>query len=773
MGPAVLLVGCPHGYSELVAEGATAIVGEEGTPFDAHPSLIVIGPTVENQTLAAQRLSHRFVGSGLVIVAPNGAITKTRRLLAMTPYVPLGTRVVADDPAQVREVVALGVARWQARQAREDVLREAGRTVVRVQKVERDRLPTPADGPPARARERLYTSVVEGAPEAILSFTPDGTITAWNPGAERLYGFSAEEAVGSEVTRIVPPDRTEEFASILRRVSQGETFSVETVRIHRTGKTLDVSITVAPIRGDSGEITGASAIVRDIGERLAAENALAERTAELDRARRDYADLYENAPDMYVSVDVRTATISRANRTLYERLGYAPGSLDGRPVYDLYDPDSFEAAEAALRELRTQGTVTNVRLRLRRADGSSLPALLNVTAIRDADGAVVGTRSLLRDISDLTELEARKAAMLEAAQDAIITIDSDGVVLEFNPAAEVMFGYDAPEAVGTKLGDLIVPPELRGRHEEGLRRAVDTGRGAILNQRLELSAVRKDGTSFPVELVVVQLQGMHPPLYTGFIRDLTETRAAQRELQESIEELRRSNEDLEQFAYVASHDLQEPLRMVIAYMDLLERRYGNSLDKEARSYVAFAADGARRMRRLVDDLLGYSRLRSGPRQQSECETEAVLRLVLGSLGGQIRESGAEVTYGALPVVLGDESQLQHVFQNLIANAIKYRRDAPLQIRIDATRAGDMWEFVVTDNGMGFEEAHARRIFQMFQRLHGAGDRSGTGIGLAVAKKIVDQHGGRIWARSSPGVGSRFHFTLRAATGSTQGGTAPS
>ena len=233
------------------------------------------------------------------------------------------------------------------------------------------------------------------------------------------------------------------------------------------------------------------------------------------------------------------------------------------------------------------------------------------------------------------------------------------------------------------------------------------------------------------------------------------------------EELKRSNSELEQFAYVASHDLQEPLRMVSSYMALMKRRYEGTLDSDADDFIGFAVDGANRMQTLINDLLTYSRVGTRGKPLTPIDCTSVLEQVLMNLEVAIDESGAVVTHDPLPTVMADDSQLAQVFQNLIGNAIKFRGEEPPHIHIAAEQKSDEWVFSVADNGIGIDPESFDRIFEIFQRLHGRDEYSGTGIGLAVCKKIVERHGGRMWVESEPGKGATFYFTIPAVR--TEGG----
>ncbi len=369
---------------------------------------------------------------------------------------------------------------------------------------------------------------------------------------------------------------------------------------------------------------------------------------------------------------------------------------------------------------------------------------------------------MLGTVPDITERKnaevkiQRLANIVESSNDAIITISLDGTIITWNKGAEQIYGYLSEEILGKSVS--ILAPEHLKNETKKLIEKVKLGEKI---QHYVTSRLRKGGKLIYVSIALSPVFDASSKLVaiSAIVRDITELKKADEILKFKLEELARSNKELEQFAYVSSHDLQEPLWMITGYLQLLQRKYRGELDEKADKYIRFAVDGAFQMQNLINDLLEFSRMTTSTREPGPANCEFILNQVLFNLKLFIKENKATVAHGSLPEVMIDFTQLVQIFQNLIINGIKFHSEEAPKIYISAEKKASEWVFSVQDNGIGIDPQYSGKIFEIFKRLHKKEEYPGTGIGLAICKKIVERCGGRIWVESELGKGSTFYFTI--------------
>lgn len=521
------------------------------------------------------------------------------------------------------------------------------------------------------------------------------------------------------------------------------------------GKITDRAADGSPVRiiGTHVDITG----------RKESENALRQSEERFRSLIQNSSDITTLLNDEGV-IQFITPAVSRV-------LGYQPYELEGRSIYNFLHTDAIGPAKKSLEQVQeSAGAVVAVELQFRHKDGSA--RLLESTLSNMINRAAVG--ALVCNSRDVTERKQAEKALAES-QRKIATLmsnlpgmayqclnDPRWTMLVVSEGCYELTGYLAEDLVHNRRAiwsDLIHPDDRESVWTQ-IQDAVHARRPYQLNYRIR-TADRAEKWVWEQGRGVFASDGRLLTL-EGFITDVTIRKRAEEELVRYTEELARSNAELEQFAYVSSHDLQEPLRMVSNYVQLLSRRYQDKLDADANEFINFAVEGARRMQQLINDLLMFSRVGTQGKPLQPTDANVVLRHVLDNLKIAIADSGAAITSETLPQVQADEVQLAQLFQNLIGNAIKFRAESAPRIHVGVVRkSAEEWAFSVSDNGIGIAPQYHQRVFVIFQRLHTRSEYPGTGIGLAICKKIVERHGGKIWVESEESQGATFSFTLQA------------
>jgi PAS domain S-box-containing protein len=447
------------------------------------------------------------------------------------------------------------------------------------------------------------------------------------------------------------------------------------------------------------------------------------------------------------------------NERWFEYSGTTLEEMAGWGWQKVHHPDHVQRVVDKISQCFQRGEVWEDTFPLRGRDGNYRWFLSRAVPIRDPEGRVLRWFGTNTDISESKESEAKYRGLLEAAPDAMVVVNQGGEIVLLNVQVEKQFGYRRDELVGQKVKNIIPEGFAERLIADALRSAEDTLAQEI-GAGIELNGRHKNGREFPIEIMLSPLESTEGILVTAAIRDITKRKKAEAQLLQKVEELNRSNDELQQFAYVASHDLQEPLRMVASYTQLLANRYKGRLDADADEFIAYAVDGSNRMQRLIQDLLAYSRAGTNGNSVRKISSENALKAAVTNLRAMIEESGAVVTHDSLPAITTNDTQLTQIFQNLVGNAIKYHGAEVPRVHVSAGKnGGKEWIFSVQDNGLGIDRQHFERIFVLFQRLHGRAEFDGTGIGLAICKKIVERQGGRIWVESQTERGSTFHFAL--------------
>ncbi|MBI4624595.1 MAG: PAS domain S-box protein [Verrucomicrobia bacterium] len=621
--------------------------------------------------------------------------------------------------------------------------------------------------------EEQFRMLVGGVKDyAIFMLDAGGRVTTWNAGAESIIGYSAPEVLGRHYSCIYPPDEIERGRpqEILHLAATEGRCEREARRVRKDGGRFWAHIVVSALRRPDGSLRGYAVVTRNITE----QKRMAELPARL-------AAIVQGSDDAIISQTL-DGVITSWNRAAEKLFGYTEDEAIGQPDTMVLPPErATEEAEILARIARGEGIDYFETVRVKK-NGGRVNVAVTISPIRDSEDRVIGASTIARDMTehnraaeDLRRSEARHTAILDAALDAILSIDHLGVIQDWNSAAERMFGYTRVAALGHRIDDLIIPSALLQIYRDGLAHYLITGAGSLIGRPIELSACRADGTELAVELGITHIPGSEPPLYTAVIRDITARKQAEAEVhrlnaglelrvRERTAELVSANEELESFSYSVSHDLRAPLRHISGFIEMLQQRTTRQLDDEGRRLVQDIADSARRMSRLIDALLDFSRLGRTELRKTRVPLGGLVQSAQAELRDELKDRKIEWIIGALPEAEVDPALMLQVLINLFSNALKFTRPrAVARLTVDVrAEPGELIGFV-RDNGVGFDRRYADKLFGVFQRLHRASEFEGTGIGLATVRLIIHRHGGRTWAEGTPDGGATFYFSLPATT----------
>lgn len=616
----------------------------------------------------------------------------------------------------------------------------------------------------AEAENRGLAAIVQSTDDAVISKTLEGIITSWNPGAERILGYTAREAIGQKMQKFIPPERSQEEADILVRIGRGERVqSFETVRICRDGRRVQVSVTISPVKDAAGRIIGTSKILRDVS---------ASRRMESEVAR--LAAIAATSDDAIIgkTLDGIVTTWNEGAETIF---GYAAHEMVGQPILRLIPGERQHEEQEILARVRRGESIRHFETVRIRKDGSRIDVAVTTSAVKDVTGKIIGASKIARDISAskrmelaLRASEERFRTMANSMSQLAWIARADGFIVWYNQRWYEYTGRTLAQMEGwgwQSVHDPAVLPtvvtqwtraiasgeqfemEFPLRRADGLFRTFLTRAHPLKDEAGRV--VQWFGTNTDVEVLKQAEEKIR------LLNLELEQRVQERTLQLGI-----ANRELEAFSYSVSHDLRAPLRGIDGYVLMLQEDYGSSLDAEANRLIGVVSSEARRMGRLIDDLLAFSRMGRQHMQRTPVDMTALARGLFENLASTMPAATPQFELQQLPPAQGDPAMIRQVLVNLLSNAIKFSRHQEAPVIEVGGSSGDVENtYYVRDNGVGFDAQYSHKLFGVFQRLHSEDEFEGTGVGLALVQRVVHRHGGKVWAESEPGKGAIFHFTL--------------
>jgi PAS domain S-box-containing protein len=747
------------GQAGVIAFAPIRLAGREWVAVvEAVPNAVIMGPA------AAIRNSSMLVGLIAVLCAAALAVLVARSLTRPISQLTAAVEGIANHDPVTIPVDASGetgvLARAFARLMAEVIAKTAA-----LQHEVQDHRRTEAARDHYAAREHLFSAAVESSNDAIITKTLDGTITGWNPAAQRLFGYSAAEAVGKNISLIVPPDRTPEVHDILRRISWGERIEQnETVRLRKDGSAVEVSLSIAPIKTPSGAIIGASKTARDITENRRTQRALRQQIEERRR-------IFETSQDLILVTDSRgmLVQLSPSSETI---LGYLPGEMVGHSAIKFIHGDDLDNTREEMRAARRGQHTRNFDSRYVHKDGR----IVTLSWMGTWSEPVKRHFFIGRDMTDsrraeetLRESEQLARGIIDTALDGFVQMDDNGGISDWNSQAEKIFGWSRTEAIGQRLSDLIIPESRRAAHRAGIALFLRTGQGPILGRRIEVEARRRDGKEIKVELSITALRRRDGVVFNGFIRDLTDRIAAEDRLRQS-----EKMEAVGQLTGGIAHDFNNILTVITGTIEILAEAVEN--EPQLAAITRMIDEAAARGADLTQHLLAFARKQ--PLQPRETDVNTLIvetaKLLRPTLGEQIEIESVFEDEACIATV--DPNQLATAILNLALNARDAMPDGGKLILetgsayLDENYTGmhgDMQPgryalIAVSDTGIGIPAGIIDKVFDPFFTSKGPG--KGTGLGLSMVYGFVKQSAGHIKIYSEEGHGTTIKMYLPPGTG---------
>jgi len=611
--------------------------------------------------------------------------------------------------------------------------------------------------------ENRYRSIVENINDGFCIHDFEGNILDCNENFAMMLGSVPEEIIGTNLDVFSSTDMMQEKNDVVGELKKIGIVEFDADLKQKDGSSCYYSIKSSIVSDENGGKV--HSFLRDVTKRREMEEILHESEIKSQKRLAEIEAIYNSAPIGLCVLD-RNLRFVRINDRMAKINGFPPEEHIGKTIQEIV-PDLAKQGEDVAKEIFE----TKKKVMGREFNGitPAKPGVLRTWIeqwypVKDSTNQIIGINVAALEITEikradkaLKKSEEKLRLAIEGADAGMWFWNLEKDIFEWTDRYKTIFGIDPDPKMSYNDFLKLVHPEDREKVINATQRAMQYGE----DFKVELRTIWPDRSIhwvYSLGRLFYDVQGK-PKEMIGIAIDITPSKVAEQELQETLKQLKRSNAELEQFAYVASHDLQEPLRMITSFLQLLQRRYEHQLDSDANEFIQFAVDGAARMQELVNDLLTYSRIGRKTGKFEDVNTEDILKQITFDSRVLIEEKNADISYGNLPMVWADYTQLVQVFQNLISNSIKYNEQEHPTIHISAEKKVNDWVFKVEDNGIGIDSKHGDRVFKIFQRLHGRDEYEGTGIGLAIVKRIIEQHGGMIWYDSKPGEGSIFYFSI--------------